>query len=322
MPPVGAVQVLNTNLVRGWAFDQNAGVNPIKVQVSIDGKLRPAITAGDSDPTAPQAAYRTHGFTFSFAGLAGGTHAIKVFALDNLTSAPTQIGAGTIVINHAATGTLSVTAAAITGTAQDPDTPAQPVKVQLNLDGKAWQTVTTAANHRFNVPLSQLPPGVHRLDAFALDTFGGKGSLPPALIGTAVVSGNRPPTGAVLALSAAGIVGYALDPDTSKPIQVRYRIDNDAPVFVLANRTHPGPVINHGFSIPLPQLPAGDHAITVEAVDPVSDQLVQLASQTFTVSDPAGDTLPIGVLTALLSTTRVAGIGQRSGCDLSAAGAH
>ncbi len=300
--PTGAVQVLNTNVVTGWAFDQNAGATPIQVQVSVDGKLQPAITAGDNDPTAPQAAFRTHGFTFSFANLSGGSHAIKVFALDNLTNAPTLIGSGTIVIDHPPTGTLTITASAITGTAQDRDTPTQPVKVQLNLDGKIWKTVTTAANHHFTLPLSQFPPGVHRLDAFALDTLGGKGSLPPALIGTAVVSGNRPPTGAVLSLTAAGIVGYALDPDTTKPIQVRYRIDNGAPVFVLANHTHPGPVINHGFSIPLPQLPAGDHTITVEAVDPVSDQLVQLASQTFTVTDPAGSTLPTGALTTLTTT--------------------
>ncbi|MGN6368016.1 MAG: S8 family serine peptidase [Phycisphaerae bacterium] len=298
VPPTGAVQVLNPNLAYGWAYDQNAGAAPIKVQISINGKLQPPILAGNTDPSAP-AAYRSHGFAFSFRTLPPGTltsgnNAIKVFALDNLTGALTQIGAGTLFADNPAAGTLVVNAAAITGTAQDPDTPAQPVKVQLTLDGKPWKTLATAPNHRFTLPLAQLPAGVHRLDAYALDTYTGKGSRPAALIGTALVSGNRAPVGAVLAFSPAGVVGYALDPDSPKPIQVRYRIDNDAPVFVLANHTHPGPMINHGFSFPLPQLPAGDHTVIVEAVDPVSDQLVQLTSQTFTVTNPDGSTLSAG----------------------------
>lgn len=294
--PIGAVQTLNASAVAGWAYDANAGANPINVQVSIDGHLQPAITANGADPTAPQAAYKTHGFTYTFSNLSAGTHAIKVFALDNLTGVPTQIGSGTVIVNHPATGTLLITAAAITGTAKDPDTPGKPVQVQLNLDGKAWKTLVATPNQRFSVPLSQLPAGVHRLDAYALDTFSGKGQWPPAIIGTAVVSGNRPPAGLVESFSAAGIVGYALDPDTSKPIQVRYRIDSGAPVLVLANRPHAGSYNGHGFSIPLPQLPAGDHTITVEAIDPVSDQLVQLTSQTLTVANPEGNMLPTGVV--------------------------
>ena len=300
--PIGAVQKLTSSAVSGWAFDSNTGATPIKVQVSVDGKLQPAITANLPDPTAPQVAYRTHGFTYNFTSFAAGAHVIKVFALDNLTGAPTQIGGGTVVINHAATGTLVITATAITGTAQDSDTPARTALVQLNLDGKPWKTVLASPNHRFAVPLAMLPAGVHRLDAYALDTFVGTGALPPALIGTALVSGNRPPVGLVELLTAAGIVGYARDPNTAAPIQVRYRIDAGAPVLVVANRPHIAPFNGHGFNISLPQLTAGDHTITVEAVDPVSDTLVQLASQTITAADSAGDTLPTGVIGKLTST--------------------
>ncbi len=59
---------------------------------------------------------------------------------------------------------------------------------------------------------------------------------------------------------------------------------------------------NHGFNIALPQLTAGTHTIVVDADDPANDLLVQLASQTVTVTDPAENALPTGVVSTLTNT--------------------
>ena len=81
--------------------------------------------------------------------------------------------------------------------------------------------------------------------------------------------------------SAAGIVGYALDPDTSAPIRRCATVSTTRPPFS-SLPTAPIPArssITASPFRPAAKLPAGDHTVTVEAVDPVSDQLVQLASQ-------------------------------------------
>ncbi len=223
-------------------------------------------------------------------------------------------------VNHAPTGALESTTNAIIGHAQDPDVPTKAIQVKLFLDNKLWKTVTASvnrpdlvatlgsANHGFSVALSQLPKGVHRLDVYAVDSV----THANTLIGTADVSSNHPPIGLVETLNSAEIAGYAFDADLgAKPIQVRYTIDGGAPVFVTAGNSRPdlgGTLgsVNHGFAIALPQLTAGNHTITVDAVDPVSDQLVRLTSQTVTITASAGDTLPTAAFSAF-SNTLIAG---------------
>src|SRR5262249_54953129 len=155
-------------------------------------------------------------------------------------------------------GALETTSPAITGYVQDPDTPTKSSQVLLFIVNKKWKTFTAnvnrpdltttlgSPNHGFSIPLSQLPAGVHRLDVYAVDSLD-KSTHP---IGTTTVSNNNPPTGAVESLTASGIVGYAVDPDTKKPLQIRYTIDDGAPVLVTANVKRPdlSPTFNtHGF---------------------------------------------------------------------------
>jgi hypothetical protein len=233
------------------------------------------------------------------------------YLLNHVTPVPT---------NHPPTGALQSTATVISGYAQDPDAPTKSISVQLDLDGKKWKTVTASVNrpdltatlgspkHGFSVPLSSLPAGVHRLDVYALDTL----THLPTLLGTAEVTNNLAPIGAVNVLTATSLIGYAYDADEgSKPIEVRYTIDGGAPIIVSANLKRPDLTAtlgsaSHGFAIALPALTAGDHLITVDAIDPRSDQLVQLTSQTLTIAAVAGDTLPTGTLSTL-TNTQVAG---------------
>src|ERR1700743_1430473 len=98
-----------------------------------------------------------------------------------------------------------------------------------------------------------------------------------ALTAPHTLSDNRPPAGLVEALTSTAIAGYAIDPDTHSPIKIRYTIDDGAPVTVTANATPAAPFNGHGFNITLPQLSAGDHTITVDAIDPAGLQLVTLA---------------------------------------------
>ena len=222
--------------------------------------------------------------------------------------------------NHPPTGALESTTTAIVGHAEDSDVPTKSIQVKLFIDGKAFKTIPAnvvrpdltatlgSPNHGFSFPLAKLPAGVHRLDVYAVDSA----SHALTLIGTAELSNNHSPTGLVETLNAGGIVGYAFDTDIgAKAIQVRYTIDGGAPVFVTAGIGRPDLVgtlgsPNHGFAIALPQLTAGDHAITVDAVDPKSDQLVRLATQTVTVTAAAGDTLPTASFSTV-SNTLIAG---------------
>ena len=123
------------------------------------------------------------------------------------------------------------------------------------------------------------------------------------LLGSDTISSNRPATGAVETLNATTISGWAFDADAgSGAIQVQYLIDDMAPVCVTANLARPDLQTqlgskNHGFNITLPQLTAGEHHITVNAVDPNNKSLVQLDSETLNIADPDGNPLPSGQIT-------------------------
>jgi hypothetical protein len=327
----GGIESLDPSTISGWAYDPTLGAAAAAVQVSIDGVTYPSILAGNPDDNAPAVAGSGgHGFSFDVPDLSYGKHTVKVFVLNNVTGTPTQIGQGSIVVNQPPTGAIESTLdKTLTGWAQDPDTPTASVKVKLYVDGKSSSTSTAgisrpdltdsldSANHGYSFKLNALKPGIHRVDVYAVDSL--TGAL--ILVGTSQIDTNQPATGNLETFTASQITGWAYDPDSrSAPVQVRYQIDNFAPVFVTARQSRADLQAtlgskNHGFTIALPQLTAGDHTLTVDVVDPNTKQLIALGSQNFTITNPDGDTLPTGTLDTL-STTQASG----SITDLDSAG--
>ncbi len=318
-PATGAVTTLNSTEIDGWAYDPNLGSKPASVEISVDGVNYPAVSADDADTAAPAlAGDGDHGFSFDMPTLDYGKHAIKVFVIDEPSGDPKQIGSGTVIINQPPTGALeSVAGNVLTGWAQDPDTPTQSIKVKILVDGKAWKTVTAGVerddltstlgspDHGYSVNLTGFKAGIHRVDVYAIDSL--TGAL--TLIGTSEFSTNLPAEGDLETFTAASLIGWAFDPNAgTTAIRVQYQIDDFAPVTVTANGSRPDLIAtlgskNHGFDIALPQLTAGDHTVTISAIDPNTRELIQLGSQTFAVTDPVGDLLPTGTVQTLTNTS-------------------
>jgi hypothetical protein len=318
--PVGAVEALNPTTIAGWAFDANLGSAAATVQINVDGKLFTTVTADETRPDlADGLGSANHGLTFDASTIPYGKHKIAVYAVDDATGKLTQIGKGPLIIDTDPVGAVeSAGAKAVVGWAFDADTPGKATQVKLFLDGKAWKTTTAniaradlasefpsdpasatgVVRHGYTIKLGTLKPGLHRLDVYAVDTLTGLLTL----IGAEEVSSNQPATGAVETLNATTLSGWAFDADArGSAIQVRYQIDGGAPVLVTANRSRPDLLAqlgskNHGFSVALPQLPEGEHSITVDAVDANNKMLVRLASQVLTVTAPAGGPLPAGTI--------------------------
>jgi hypothetical protein len=120
--------------------------------------------------------------------------------------------------------------------------------------------------------------------------------------GSRYVNTNRAPTGWVDVFNEQKLAGWAFDPNAGPgPIQIRYTLDNNAPVLAAADVTRPDLVAalgssDHGFNITLPQLTAGPHVVRVFTVDSTSRQLKLLGERRITVTSPPGNALPIGNL--------------------------
>src|SRR5262249_33114951 len=81
--PVGSVDSIANGKVTGWAFDFNAGANPINVSVYIDGTLFTTVSANRIRPDLQTAVGSTaHGFSVNLPALSFGTHNIQVFAVN------------------------------------------------------------------------------------------------------------------------------------------------------------------------------------------------------------------------------------------------
>lgn len=324
--PTGAVSIINTTVISGWAFDANLGAAPATVKITIDGKTAALLQAnGQSDDMTATLGSADHGFSFDASTIPYGKHKIQVYVADNVTGKFTLIGQGNLTVDVAPLGALeSADAKTITGWAYDPDTLAKSVNVKIYIDGKAATIAsanvartdltfpanadgTTTVKHGFVAHLGALKAGLHRIDVYAVDTL--TGAL--TLIGSTTISSNRPATGLVESLDATAITGWAFDADAGgTAIQVQYQIDSFPPIFTTANLARPDLKTllgsqNHGFYIALPYLTTGDHTVTVWAVDPNNKQLIQLTSQTLAVTAPAGDPLPTGTIT--ITNTQVTG---------------
>jgi hypothetical protein len=83
--PIGSLDQATQTSITGWAYDQDAGSNPINVHIYIDGNPIANITANESRPDLVSEGVcpnPNHGFTFSTPSLSIGEHTVSVYAIN------------------------------------------------------------------------------------------------------------------------------------------------------------------------------------------------------------------------------------------------
>ncbi|GGL09122.1 hypothetical protein JOE58_001308 [Curtobacterium luteum] len=196
----------------------------------------------------------------------------------------------------------------VTGWAVDPDT-TNALRVAFYIDGAGWKTVTAnvarpdlagslgAGNtqHGFSAELTGVAPGAHSVCSYAINQGSGSNTLlgcytrtitsaaPKGVIDTA--------TGGPGTISA---VGWALDPDSSKPASYKLLVDGTSRASgktTLVRKdvaaVYPGVGTTLGWSQQLTGIQPGSHTVALYVVDAPGTGYVKVASKTVSVTAPS-----------------------------------
>ncbi|MFN0027329.1 MAG: twin-arginine translocation signal domain-containing protein [Acidimicrobiales bacterium] len=293
--PFGALEQVSPSMngfrLRGWAVDPNTA-DPLMLHVYANGQVVAWVLADGSRPDlaglVPGAGPR-HGFDVEIP-MPDGNYQITVYALNQGDgSEHPVIGSAPVGVGHPF-GTYDMQAGPdyirLIGWTIDPDRPRGATQVHVWMDGNfagAWDANvfrTDVANayrhfggeHGFDlrIPASV---GQHRVQLWVIDDGGASA---PVLLGEKVISVGGSVIGAFdwvfRSPSGARVVGWAVDPDTTDPLDIHVYIDG---VFVgskLAdvNRPDVGALFpqfgdNHGYDIDVPAF-AGTRQVTVYAI--------------------------------------------------------
>jgi hypothetical protein len=286
--PTGQVRVLMQHPggihIGGYASDPDTTA-PTSVRI-VDSSGR---TVGTAPANGVNTIRPGHGFSADFLlpgkNLTPGPRTFCVIARNRGTyGSDKSIGCLTHTFNWNPSGAITGAAqsnakAVVTGWATDPDT-AKPIKVQLLVDGKQLSTVTANSSggshpgHMFTANVA-VPAGKHTVCAVAVNTLYGSGNSAPSC---ATVTMRLDPYGAYESLSRNGsnivATGWAIDPETTSPINVQVLVDGTATT-VRAKiarpdvaAAHPGTGTSHGFSSNIAEPSTdGEHKVCVQAVN-------------------------------------------------------
>ena len=309
----------------GWAVDPDT-VAPIQVHVYVDGHAVMAASANVPRPDvgAAQRKGDNHGFALAVPAKAG-AHTVCVYAIDSVAGGPNpQLGCRAVTVpSQTAIGAVEtarggVESLTVSGWALDPDT-TNPIYVHIYVDGSAVRGVQANRSrtdigtafgkgdlHGYSETLPA-SPGNHTVCVFAIDANGG--ANPNLGCRTVTVTSSTVNNGPIGALESAtgttggiAVAGWALDPDTTDPIQVHLYVDGKAVVGLRADASRPdigtahGKGDNHGFSRTLAAAP-GAHTVCAYAIDAVQPgPNPQIGCRTATVPAPPANKGPIGAL--------------------------
>ncbi|WP_456826065.1 hypothetical protein [Cellulomonas sp. P5_E12] len=324
--PVGAVDSISGSafgvVLSGWALDKDT-TNPIQVHVYVDGVGTPWVAdQARADIDAAFGRGARHGFSGTVPASAG-THSVCVYAIDATGGSNTTLRCATVTVtNQAPFGsidTLSTSPGQITvaGWAVDRDTDA-PIQTHVYVDGvgSPWLAngnrpdvgamFGVGSNHGFGGTVNA-SPGDHNVCVYAINVPSGPNTTLTCTQVRVPSAANAAPTGALdqLAGTPQGIAlsGWALDPDTTNPIQVHVYVDGVGTPW-LANGSRPdvaaafGKGDTHGFS-GLVSVPGGTHSVCVYAIDSGGGPNTVLRCANVTVTNAP----PIGAVDTLSSTT-------------------
>jgi hypothetical protein len=282
-PPVGHVDLVNSNIIKGWALDPDYGAAATSVSVYVDDLLFQTVSANDFRPdlTRPYGS-PSHGFSVDLSSLPSGSHSITVTARDNRTSDENDVVIYDDFINNRQPKGFvdSISENFINGWAQDPDAPTTAIPVDIYVDGVFAKTTTAnvnrpdlinaigSANHGFSVSLPEMTFGTHRIDVYASESQGNVSTL----IGARTIT-NRPPLGMIDLANATTLAGWIADPDTpTQSLDFKVFINGVEAASGSANITRNDltPSLgspNHGYWVGLPTLSSGRNQVDLYAVD-------------------------------------------------------
>lgn len=280
-------------LLSGWAIDLDSS-SSTDVHAYVNGVLGGYATANDLRPDVGSAfpgAGDRRGFTLR-AHLQPGANTVCVFAIDLPgPAANPSLGCRSMFLRVEPFGSLEqvtagATTASVTGWAIDAET-RSPIDVRVTIDGVevARQTagesrpdlaayfpgMGTQHGYSFAVPAA---PGYRDVCVYGVNVAQGSTD---SLLGCRTVNVGVAPIGNVELLKAEGfqarVVGWALDGDTTDPIDLHVYVDGRFHSAVRADAprpdvgaVHPASGPNHGFAFTVP-LAAGRHQVCVYAIN-------------------------------------------------------
>lgn len=277
--------------VQGWTIDPDT-TSALEVHVYVDGAFAGWGYANLARPDVG-AAYPgygdNHGFDISVPA-GEGTHEVCIYAINVGGPNNTLLGCRQATVGGRPIGNIdSVTAVAhrvdITGWALDPDTTG-PVEVHIYVDGRfatyGWadrsrpdvgQTFPGYGDdHGFSLSVD-VAAGSHDVCVYAINVGGTQNPQ----LGCRRVSVGGPPVGNLDAATASGgrvvVDGWALDPDTTAPIEVHVYVDGRFATYGTASSprpdvaaVYPGYGSAHGFNLSVP-VSSGSHDVCVYAIN-------------------------------------------------------
>ena len=306
-----AVGGLNQVDVAGWAIDPDNGTSPTTVHVYIDG-VGHVLTANMMrlDLVGPfPLAGPAHGFQATLPA-AGGTHNVCAYAINvGAGGINPRLACKTVTVRDSSPfGNLDTAAGvpggvSVAGWAIDPDT-TQPIQVHVYVDGAGVALTADGSrpdvgaafpasgpNHGFGSALIGAQPGRHQVCAYAINV--GPGHANPLLGCRAVTVPNWSPVGNLDAVTGVpggvSVAGWAIDPDTTQPIQVHVYVDG-AGVALTADgprpdvgAAFPGFGSSHGFTALLGAAPGG-HRVCAYGINVGTGTNALLGCRTVTVT--------------------------------------
>lgn len=300
-------QVPNGVRVTGFVVDPDT-TDPVTARISIDGSTVGTVTAGGP-------AHGGHSFGATYTVKASGRHTVC------LTGVNVSFGSNRVVECQAVDLRFDPTIAmdtlvqkspgfTVTGWAADPDT-ANPVTVRISADGTLLGTVTangtgtTHSGHRFTASYA-LAAGKHTVCVSAVNVGSGANSagLCKAITLNFDPFGRVNSTTRVSGSTDIQVGGWAIDPDTTKPISVRITRDGTLVSTVVAGQsrtdvqaTYPAYGALHGYAV---RVPADDqeHKICAVGVNVAKGADRSLGCRIINAVDPVPPTVP-GSVTAV-----------------------
>lgn len=282
--------------VSGWAIDPDT-VAPANVHVYVDGVGRANVKAGVTRADLGRAfpGYgAAHGFDIPIAGVAPGPRSVCVFAVD--AAAPggaTSLGCRTVTVPTGSpfgafdAATASEVSVSVSGWAIDPDT-AEPIDVHVYVDGVGRANLRADRDrkdvgkaypgwgpaHGWATTIGGLSSGAHQVCAYGINV----GTGGNALLGCRTFEVSPSPFGALDAAVAGPVsvrvTGWAIDPDTTGPVDVHLYVDGvgRANVKALAPRgdlatRFPAWGPNHGLDVTIGGVAAGSHEVCAYAIN-------------------------------------------------------
>lgn len=308
--------------IKGWAFDPNTS-DPVTLHVYVDGQVALWLVADRNRPDVAEAvpgAGPRHGFEAEIR-VPEGNHTVTVYAINLLEGTESPVIGSAPVGVGTPFGTFDAQAGPgfirVVGWVIDPDMPGGTTTVHAYVDGAfagAYETnvfrndvaaayAAYGGEHGFDL---QLPvgPGEHRVQLWVINDGGAD---QPLLLGDRTIAVGGAAIGYIDAIhrtpNGLRVVGWALDPDSSEPLDIHAYVDGAFVGSRMADIDRPdveAAVPNfgsrHGYDFEVPAV-AGTRQVTVYAIGrgggapytKLGTQTVQVGSLPFGHIDAALD---------------------------------